>query len=200
MSIFFRNSLSAITLLAICAFSTSVKSHPGRTNAESCHNDRSTGTYHCHNGGSSPSASTTDGSATQTGQVVSVGDGDTIRVRRDDETMTVRLACIDAPEMRQSPFGQGAKERLQLLAPVNSTVSLRTIDTDRYGRLVAEVFREDSNINLSLVSSGHAVVYRQYLSNCDSETYLAAEAIAQQDSRVFWSQANPVMPWDFRRQ
>jgi len=64
---------------------------------------------------------------------------------------------------------------------------------------VAEVFRQGSNVNLALVASGHAVVYRQYLSDCDAEEYLAAEAIAQQNSLVFWSQANPVMPWDFRR-
>ena len=25
--------------------------HPGRTNSEGCHNDRSNGTYHCHNSG-----------------------------------------------------------------------------------------------------------------------------------------------------
>ncbi|MDO9520615.1 MAG: excalibur calcium-binding domain-containing protein [Pseudohongiella sp.] len=28
-----------------------IQSHPGRTNAEGCHNDRSNGTYHCHNAG-----------------------------------------------------------------------------------------------------------------------------------------------------
>ena len=77
---------------------------------------------------------------------------------------------------------------------------MRTVDTDRYERTVAELFSQGRNINLSLIQSGHAVAYRQYLSNCDSSTYLNAEANAQQSRRAFWSQSNPVMPWDFRRQ
>ncbi|WP_226890004.1 thermonuclease family protein [Nostoc sp. MG11] len=38
-----------------------------------------------------------------TATVVSVGDGDTIRVRTGNKTVTVRLACIDAPETKQNP-------------------------------------------------------------------------------------------------
>ena len=133
-------------------------------------------------------------------RVLSVGDGDTLRVSRGQDMQTVRLACIDAPEMRQPTYGELAKQQLQALLPVNTVVSLRPVDTDRYGRLVAEIFRPDGNVNLSLVASGYAVVYRQYLSSCNAETYLNAEAIAQQNGLVFWSQPNPVMPWDFRRQ
>ena len=39
---------------AICLFTSFVVSaHPGRTNSEGCHNNRKTGDYHCHGGGSS---------------------------------------------------------------------------------------------------------------------------------------------------
>ena len=37
--------------------------------------------------------------------VLSIGDGDTIRVRQAGRALTVRLACIDAPETAQSPWG-----------------------------------------------------------------------------------------------
>ena len=39
-------------------------------------------------------------SQAQTGRatVLSIGDGDTIRVRQAGKALTVRLACIDAPE------------------------------------------------------------------------------------------------------
>ena len=196
MSLFFRSSLSAISLLLACSLSFAAQAHPGRTNAEGCHTDRSSGTYHCHNGGSATPAPTV---SAEEWTVVSVGDGDSIRVRRGDETTTVRLSCIDAPELRQGVYGELARQQLQSLLPVNTIVSLRPVETDRYGRLVAEVFHQGSNVNLALVASGHAVVYRQYLGNCDAEAYLAAEAISQQNGLVFWSQANPVMPWDFRR-
>ncbi|MFM9110392.1 MAG: thermonuclease family protein, partial [Prochlorococcaceae cyanobacterium] len=37
--------------------------------------------------------------------VLSVGDGDTLRVSRAGQLLTIRLACIDAPEMAQTPWG-----------------------------------------------------------------------------------------------
>ena len=45
--------------------------------------------------------------------VLSIGDGDTIRVRQDGRTVTVRLACIDAPELTQSPYGAQARSYQQ---------------------------------------------------------------------------------------
>ncbi|MCU0530192.1 MAG: micrococcal nuclease-like nuclease, partial [Cyanobium sp. Prado107] len=39
----------------------------------------------------------------RSGTVVSIGDGDTLRVRQGQRTITVRLACIDATEMAQQP-------------------------------------------------------------------------------------------------
>jgi endonuclease YncB( thermonuclease family) len=35
--------------------------------------------------------------------VLSVGDGDTLRVVEGSKRLTIRLACIDAPEMAQPP-------------------------------------------------------------------------------------------------
>ena len=37
--------------------------------------------------------------------VLSIGDSDTIRVRQAGKTLTVQLACIDAPESAQTPYG-----------------------------------------------------------------------------------------------
>jgi endonuclease YncB( thermonuclease family) len=37
--------------------------------------------------------------------VISIGDGDTIRVRMNGKPIIVRLACIDAPETAQRPHG-----------------------------------------------------------------------------------------------
>ena len=184
-------------------------SHSGRTNSSGCHTNHSTGDYHCHNGGSSRSGSsnpsrTATPSPSDAAQaswiVVSIGDGDTIRVSRNGETTTVRLACLDAPEMAQAPYGQQSRTQLQSLLSASSDVTLRPITTDRYNRLIAEVFSQGNNINLSLVRSGHAVAYRQYLSQCDRAAYLEAEQSAQQSQSAFWSNPNPVMPWDFRRQ
>ena len=133
--------------------------------------------------------------------VVSVGDGDTMRINYQGQTVTVRLACIDAPETAQTPWGPAATARLRQLTPQNSTVQFREADTDRYGRTVAEVYANGQNVNLQLVQEGYAVVYTQFLSSCPEtgSALQAAEAQARQQRLNFWSQPNPVMPWDFRR-
>ena len=89
----------------------------------------------------------------QSATVVSIGDGDTIRVRQGARAITVRLACIDAPETAQSPWGQQARRTLQQRLPIGRQVTLNVKTTDRYGRTVAEVV-SDININLALVEDG----------------------------------------------
>jgi endonuclease YncB( thermonuclease family) len=44
--------------------------------------------------------------ASLTAAVISVGDGDTLRVQSQGKAMTVRLACVDAAEMKQAPYGR----------------------------------------------------------------------------------------------
>lgn len=140
---------------------------------------------------SSPPASTP--------MVLRVSDGDSIAVEINGDRTRVRLACIDAPELAQDPFGTAARDRLQQLLPLGSTVRLRTIAEDRFGRTVAEVFYQGQNLNLQLVREGHAVVYRQFLEGCDRNAYFPAELEAQQRKLGLWQAPYPVMPWDFRR-
>ncbi|NJN87624.1 MAG: thermonuclease family protein, partial [Leptolyngbyaceae cyanobacterium SL_7_1] len=151
---------------------------------------------------STPSSTQIAQSSNQfTGEVVSVGDGDTLRVESRSQQVTIRLACIDAPERAQAPWGESASARLAELAPIGQTVQLRAVDRDRYGRVVAEVFQADQLINLVLVAEGHAAVYRDYLDGCpeNRDRYLQAETLAQQERMGFWQQENPVLPWEFRR-
>jgi micrococcal nuclease len=131
--------------------------------------------------------------------VVSVGDGDTFRAKtQSGQPITVRIACTDAPETRQV-FGTEASQRLKQLLPIGSAIELKIGDTDRYGRTVAEAIASGQSVGLQLIREGYAVAYRQYLTGCDAQAYLAAEEQARSQRLNFWSQDNPVMPWDFRR-
>ncbi len=88
------------------------------------------------------------------------------------------------------------------ILPKKTEIRFREVDRDRYGRVVAEVYLLDgTSVNLKLVQEGQAVVYRQYLSGCPEsrETLLAEEAQARRAKLNFWSQANPLMPWDYRQ-
>ncbi|MFB6274643.1 MAG: thermonuclease family protein, partial [Halothece sp.] len=101
-------------------------------------------------------------------EVISVGDGDTITVKENGSKTTVRLACIDAPETSQQG-GKEATNYLKKLIPAGTTVELRTITTDQYGRTVGEIYRNGNSVNLKMVKQGQAVVYDRYLDGC-SET------------------------------
>jgi endonuclease YncB( thermonuclease family) len=131
--------------------------------------------------------------------VLSIGDGDTIRVRQGGKAITVRLACIDAPETAQSPYGQQARRYLQQRLPIGRQVTLAVKTTDRYGRTVAEVISE-ININLVLVEDGQAFAYRQYLGGCKAKEYLDAEFRASRRRFGVWQvEGGITRPWDFRK-
>jgi len=121
------------------------------------------------------------------GRVLSVGDGDTLSVTQGGTRRTIRLACIDAPEMAQGPYGAEARAAMQAIVPVGSAVTVKEGKRDRYGRTVAEIWRGNINVNLELVRQGDAFVYRQYLSGCDRNAYLSAESQAESARLVIWS-------------
>ena len=130
--------------------------------------------------------------------VLSIGDGDTISVLEGGQKLKVRLACIDAPETAQSPYGLASRNQLKTLLSLGSTVSLRVQAVDRYGRRVAEVIGKGI-ANLAMVQSGQAFVYRQYLGRCDRGAYLAAERQAQAQRLGVWAVPGGITrPWDFR--
>jgi len=68
---------------------------------------------------------------------------------------------------------------------------------DRYNRLVATVWIHGSNANLEQVRRGMAWVYVDYP---HSDEMLNAEHQARASHRGLWSQANPLPPWQWRRQ
>jgi micrococcal nuclease len=96
-------------------------------------------------------------------------DGDTVDVDLGGVDERVRLIGIDTPESvaRDRPvecYGPEAKVRLAELLPVGTEVRLeRDVEArDRYGRLLAYVFRaaDDLLVNLALVQEGFAEARR----------------------------------------
>ena len=132
--------------------------------------------------------------------ILSIGDGDTITVVERNKRIKVRLACIDAPENSQTPYGYTSKKTLQGLLPIGSQITLKTKTTDRYGRSVAEVLKGSTNINQYLVGTGNAFVYWQYISGCDRQTYSRLENDARLKGVGVWGVPGGIQrPWDYRR-
>jgi len=113
--------------------------------------------------------------------------------------LTIRLACIDAPEMAQAPAGAQSRSYLLARLRIGSTVTLLPQTIDRYGRTVAEVIR-GVNINLAMVEDGQAFAYRRYLGQCQEKAYLDAEVRASRRRYGVWAVPGGITrPWDFRR-
>ena len=131
--------------------------------------------------------------------VVSIGDGDTIRVSEGSRRITVRLACIDAPETSRD------HEQVNSIAEATNahgvTGGLKDPDNDRYGRTVAELLNRKGNVNQQMVRAGQAFAYRKYLRQCDADKYLQLEGEAKRQGIGVWSvgPSGITRPWDYRR-
>ena len=128
------------------------------------------------------------------GRVVGVSDGDTITVLSDSkQPIKVRLAQIDAPEKRQA-FGMVSKQALSDKV-FNKRVTIEYAKADRYGRTIGNVLVDGLSVNLDMVKTGMAWVYKQYASD---QAYYAAEERAKTSKIGLWSDAHPIPPWEFR--
>ena len=98
--------------------------------------------------------------------IASCYDGDTCTTTAGEK---IRLACIDTPELRgkrADPIpARAARDYLRALV-VGETVGIRRITTDRYGRTVAELFVDGSNVQQAMIASGHAEIYWRYARQC----------------------------------
>lgn len=103
---------------------------------------------------------------TFSGLVVKITDGDTVQVLLNGKAEKIRLAGIDTPEKKQ-PFGQAATRYNRSLS-AQKIVTVRVETTDRYGRLVGEVFLPDGrSLNRELVRAGYAWCFRKYSDDDD---------------------------------
>jgi micrococcal nuclease len=94
-------------------------------------------------------------------QVVRVVDGDTIRVRLDGHTERVRYIGVDTPESVKpgTPVQCYAKRAAAANAALVAGRSVRLVgdveQRDRYGRLLAYVWRDKLLVNAELVRRGY---------------------------------------------
>ncbi|MCW5631867.1 MAG: thermonuclease family protein [Rubrivivax sp.] len=131
------------------------------------------------------------------GRVVAVKDGDTLELLTADKRLvTIRLAEIDAPEKGQ-PYGQRAKQALSDLC-FGKEVTARTVVIDRYGRTVARIYQDGTDVNAELVREGAVWLYRKHLKD---QSLIPIEAEARAAKRGLWSLAEreQVPPWEWRR-
>jgi micrococcal nuclease len=103
------------------------------------------------------------------GKVIKVYDGDTITIASklpyDNSPIyrfSVRLLGIDSPEMKsknkEKQLAIVARDALANLI-MNKTIHIKNISTEKYGRVLANVYLEDLHINQWMLDNKHAIPY-----------------------------------------
>lgn len=144
-----------------------------------------------------------------TGKVVSVHDGDTITVEREDGTREkIRLFGVDCPETQlpgkweTQPYGRVAGDFVRTLLKDKDRVSIFEMG-ESYGRIVGAVIQLDNGgtVQEQLVSEGLAWVDPRFCKDSIKEckNWKKVQEKAMKKKRGLWKDKNPVAPWDWRR-
>jgi micrococcal nuclease len=131
--------------------------------------------------------------------ITRVVDGDTVRARIGSVNEPVRLIGIDTPESVKpgTPvecFAKEASARTADLLPAGTRIRLvRDIEArDRYGRLLAYVYRADDGlfVNLALARDGYAAPLTIPPNVAHAEEFAAAAGQARRAHRGLWARCD----------
>jgi len=130
-----------------------------------------------------------------TAQVVAVQDGDTITVRTATETLKVRVAFVDCPEVGH-PWSSRAKQFTSRMV-FGKTVTVEPRGADQYGRTIGRVLVDNRDLGEELLRAGMA--WRYEIGTAD-QRLIDAERAARQSRAGLWADTAPVPPWQWRRE
>ncbi len=123
-------------------------------------------------------------------EVVSITDGDTIRVAIDGREYRVRYIGIDAPEVQSQEefYGAEATDRNEELVRRETALLYKDhSDVDRYDRLLRYVVVDGDFVNLTLVREGYAYAKDYPPDTACSREFHQAEDLARREKLGVWS-------------
>ena len=127
---------------------------------------------------------------------IAITDGDSLKGIYKNELIKIRLAEIDAPELKQS-FGLDSKNCLiNLVQESNNKVFFKFKEKDRYDRHVGWIYSEDLDINLEMVKKGCAWVYDRYVKR---KVLFKHQDNARENNIGLWKNSEAIAPWKWRR-
>lgn len=127
-------------------------------------------------------------------EVAEIIDGDTIEIKADSGTSSVRLIGINAPEVSHGEskgecFGDESTSHLKYLIG-DSDVVLEFDDTqgkyDKYNRLLAYVFINGNNINRQMIRDGYAYEYTYEKPYKYRNDFIEASDAAAKEKNGIW--------------
>ena len=127
---------------------------------------------------------------------IRVTDGDTVKGKYANELIKIRLAEIDAPELKQA-FGIESKGCLkELIKHADGKVFFKFKEKDRYKRHVGWLYSANLDINLEMIKKGYAWVYDRY---AERKVLIKHQNLAKKNKLGLWKNANAIKPSDWRR-
>jgi micrococcal nuclease len=128
-------------------------------------------------------------------------DGDTIEVEQDGKPVKVRLIGVDTPETVHpskpvEAFGKEASRfTANLLKGESVYLEFDKDKTDKYGRLLAYVYRAPDGlfVNLEIIRQGYGHAYTKYPFDAKQmELFRFYEKAARESGRGLWGSADPI--------
>ena len=121
---------------------------------------------------------------TVSGTVISIADGDTVRLRLDGrgQIIRVRLEGVDAPE-RGEPFSVQSRNATRVML-FQKRVQAKATDVDKFDRLVARLSVNGADSSVQLVESGLACHFTRF---ANDPLLAQAQLAARSAGRGFWA-------------
>ncbi len=134
---------------------------------------------------------------TQRVKVIKVNNGQEVLVELEGQGRAVRLACVQAPLTQQQPWAKQAKDSLYRSLPQGTVVVMELRGRDVYGRIVARLINDGSDVAEPLVADGSIFAYDGYVGRCDDLPYRSLERQAKDRKSGLWAvQGGVERPWD----
>lgn len=127
--------------------------------------------------------------------VTSIHDGDTIYVRIKGKDEKIRLAEIDAPELKQS-YGNKSTDVLFRKIYYKQVRLEFSTHKDVHDRPLAKIYIKERYINGEMVKEGYAWDYHQYSHN---KELAKLQEEAKSKKLGLWKDPKPIPPWEFRK-
>jgi micrococcal nuclease len=127
------------------------------------------------------------------GTVTRVIDGDTLDLTTiEGETITIRLALIDAPETEESGFDRAKNFMTELCLNKNAEIDPDNNQGLTYGRTVAVVFCEGTNVNDAILENGFADIYQDFcgVSEFADENWAQEYGCSNNINNETWTEKN----------
>lgn len=141
------------------------------------------------------------------GRIVAISDGDTVQIQdTHGQKHRVRLAFIDAPEMKQTAGTESLKNLQKMFRSqktVQVQVQVQVTDIDQYQRQVAIVWQGDVDMNAMQLAQGFAWHYDSIAKKQQKpDAYRYYQCLHQEAKKQrlgLWRNSKAQAPWAFRQ-